>query len=298
MATTRLLRPDVIARAEALGLKARTIVEGLRAGDHKSPFRGFSVEFVQHREYVPGDDIRHIDWKSYGRSERYLIKQYEQETNFTGHLVLDASRSMVYGEGVAEKLEYAKLLTATLAYLIVHQRDSAGLNVFDEGWRTQLPPSSQIGNLQAVFRAIEDLEPRNKTGVGPLLQELAEKVRRRGLVFLISDCFDDVDRLLTGLQNLRFQGHEVTVFHVLHPDELEFPFSGMTEFRGLETPDHLRTRPQVIRPAYLRALKDYLERLRRGCEAQRCDYVLMNTGRPLSQALGAYLSMRLRVRRV
>src|SRR5579885_2755468 len=141
------LDPQVLARAEALGVKARQVVEGLRVGDHKSPFKGFSVEFVQHREYVPGDDIRHIDWKSYGRSERYLIKQYEQETNFTGHLVLDASRSMVYGEGVAEKLEYAKLLTATLAYLIVHQRDSAGLNVFDEGWRTQLPPSSQIGNL-------------------------------------------------------------------------------------------------------------------------------------------------------
>jgi uncharacterized protein (DUF58 family) len=298
MPTTRLLKPDVIARAEALGLKARTVVEGLRAGDHKSPYRGFSVEFVQHREYVPGDDIRHIDWKSYGRSERYLIKQYEQETNFTGHIVLDASRSMVYGRGPEGKLEYAKLLAASLAYLVVHQRDSVGLNVFDDAWRTILPPSTQVGNLQTVFRTLEDLEPRNKTGVGPLLQELAEKVRRRGLVFLISDCFDDVDRLLTGLRYLRFQGHEVTVFHVLHPDELEFPFTGMTEFRGLEIPQHLRTRPQVIRPAYLRALKDYLGRLRRGCEGQRCDYVLLNTRRPLGPALAEYLSMRLRVRRV
>jgi uncharacterized protein (DUF58 family) len=298
MATTRLLRPDVIARAEALGLKARTIVEGLRAGDHKSPYRGFSVEFVQHREYVPGDDIRHIDWKSYGRSERYLIKQYEQETNFTGHLILDASRSMVYGEGRESKLEYAKLLTATLAYLIVHQRDSAGLNIFDDEWRAQLPPSSQVGNLQMIFQTLEHLEPRNKTGVGPLLQELAEKVRRRGLVFLISDCFDDVERLLTGLRNLRFQGHEVTVFHILHPDEVEFPFTSMTEFRGLEVLQKLRTRPQLIRPAYLRALRDYLDRLRRGCEAQRCDYVLMNTGRPVGPALAAYLAMRLRVRRV
>src|SRR2546421_5955827 len=173
------LPADVLARAEALGLKARTIVEGLRVGDHKSPYRGFSVEFVQHREYVPGDDIRHIDWKSYGRSERYLIKQYEQETNFTGHVVLDASRSMVYGRGSEEKLEYAKLLAATLAYLVVHQRDSVGLNVFDDAWRTILPPSTQVGNLQTVFRTLEDLEPRNKTGVGPLLQELAEKVRRR-----------------------------------------------------------------------------------------------------------------------
>src|SRR5271163_2631996 len=133
MATTRLLRPDVIARAEALGLKARTVVEGLRVGDHKSPFRGFSVEFVQHREYVPGDDIRHIDWKSYSRSDRYTIKQYEQETNFIGHLLLDASRSMHYGEGVTNKLEYGKLLAATISYLIIHQRDTVSLGVFDEG---------------------------------------------------------------------------------------------------------------------------------------------------------------------
>ena len=296
MATTRLLRPDVIARAEALGLKARTVVEGLRAGDHKSPFRGFSVEFVQQREYVPGDDIRHIDWKSYGRSERYLIKQYEQETNFTGHLILDASRSMVYGEGRESKLEYAKLLTATLAYLIVHQRDSAGLNIFDDEWRAQLPPSTQIGNLQTIFETLEDLEPRNKTGVGPLLQELAEKVRRRGLVFLISDCFDDVERLLTGLRNLRFQGHEVTVFHILHPDEVDFPFTTMTEFRGLEDLNKLRTRPQLIRPAYLRALDRYLQELQKGCEVNRCDYVQMKSSRPLAEALTEYLARRLRTR--
>src|SRR5437588_13037026 len=136
---TRTLQPDVIARAQALGLKARGIVEGLRVGDHKSPFRGFSVEFVQHREYVPGDDIRHIDWKGYGRSERYTIKQYEQETNFTAHLLVDASRSMLYGEGEANKLEFAKTLTAVLAYLVIHQRDSVALNVFDAGWREPLP---------------------------------------------------------------------------------------------------------------------------------------------------------------
>ena len=290
------LQPDVIARAQALGLKARGIVEGLRVGDHRSPYRGFSVEFVQHREYVPGDDIRHIDWKSYGRSERYTIKQYEQETNFTGHLLLDASRSMLYGDGPTNKLEYAKLLAAVLAYVIIHQRDSAALGVFDSTWRVQLPGSSQPGHVQAILRALEDSEPEEKTAIAPLLNQFADQVRRRGLVFLISDCFDEVPELLKGLQHLRFQGHEVTVFHVLHPDETGFPFDGMVRFDGLEEQRHLLTRPHLIRAAYLRTVDAYLRELRAGCEASRCDYVPLDTSRPLAETLGAYLARRLRVK--
>jgi uncharacterized protein (DUF58 family) len=293
-----LLHPDVIARAQALGLKARTIVEGLRVGDHKSPFRGFSVEFVQHREYVPGDDIRHIDWKSYGRSERYTIKQYEQETNFAAHILLDASRSMRYGEGDANKLEYAKLLAASLAYLVIHQRDSAGLAIFDQGWRTQFPPSGQPGHVMTLLSALEDTQPLDKTTIGPLLHDLAQQIRRRGLVFLISDCLADVDSLLAGLQHLRFQGHEVTVFHVLHPDELEFPFDGNVKFDYLEGPLQVLTRPHLIRPAYLRAVQGYLKELQTGCERNRCDYLLMDTSRPLADMLAAYLARRMRVRLV
>src|SRR5215831_1361993 len=154
------LKPDVVSRAQALGVKARTLVEGLRVGDHKSPYRGFSVEFVQHREYVPGDDLRHIDWKGYGRSERYTIKQYEQETNFIAHLVLDASRSMLYGDGDANKLEYAKTLAAVLAYLIIHQRDSCALDIFDSDWREQLPPSSQVGHVQTILHTLESVRPQ------------------------------------------------------------------------------------------------------------------------------------------
>src|SRR5207247_1677544 len=188
------LQSDVIDRAQVLGLKARTIVEGLRVGDHRSPYRGFSVEFVQHREYVPGDDIRHIDWKSYGRSERYTIKQYEQETNFAGHILLDASRSMLYGEGDTNKLEYAKVLAAVLAYLIVYQRDSVGLSVFDAGWRERLPVSGQVGHMQTILHTLESIEPREKTAIAPLLHDLAAQVQewRDG-----------------GFQHLRFQGHEV-----------------------------------------------------------------------------------------
>lgn len=290
------LEPDVLARAQALGLKARGIVEGLRVGDHKSPYRGFSVEFVQHREYVPGDDPRHIDWKGYGRSERYTIKQYEQETNFIGHILLDASRSMLYGDGTTNKLEYAKLLAASLAYQIIHQRDCASLAVFDSAWRTQLPASSQPGHIQVILKALESTQPQEKTAIGPLVHQLAQQVRRRGLVFLISDCFDDVAGLLGGLQHLRFQGHEVTVFHVLHPDELGFPFEGMTKFDALEESIRVLTRPHLIRPAYLRTLQNYLKEMREGCEANRCDYVLLDTSRPLAEALAEYLARRLRTR--
>lgn len=298
MAVTTYLPPDVLSRAEALGLKARTVVEGLRVGDHKSPFRGFSVEFVQHREYVPGDDIRHIDWKSYGRSERYTIKQYEQETNFIGHLLVDGSNSMLYGEGETNKLQYAKVLTAVLSYLVVHQRDSVSLNVFDSDWRDRLPVSSQLSHVQTILTTLESLQPREKTSIAPLLQQMAEQARRRGLVFLISDCLDDVDSLLTGLQHLRFQGHEVTIFHVLHGDELTFPFDGMTRFDGLEMPDRVLTRPQQIRTAYLKHLQAFLDQLRKGCDAQRCDYVLMDTTKPMAPVLSQYLASRLKVRRM
>ncbi len=292
------LKPDVIARAKALGLKARTIVEGLRVGEHKSPFRGFSVEFVQHREYVPGDDIRHIDWKSYGRSERYTIKQYEQETNFVGHVLVDASRSMLYGKGESNKLEYAKLLAATLSYLIVHQRDTVSLSIFDSHWRERLPASSQAGHVHTITQTLENTDPQEKTAIGPLLEDLAQQVRRRGLVFLISDLFDDPQSIMEGLRYLRFQGHEVMVFHVLHADEMDFPFDGMTKFDGLEMDRRLLTRPQLIRPAYLKALQRYLEDVRQGCETNQCDYILVDTARPLGQTLPEYLGRRLKVRTV
>jgi uncharacterized protein (DUF58 family) len=288
-----LLQPDVLARAEALGLAARQVVEGLRVGEHKSPYRGFSVEFVQHREYVPGDDIRHIDWKSYGRTERYTIKQYEQETNYVGHLIIDTSNSMHYGEGESNKLHYAKLLTASLAYVIIRQRDSASLRIFDNQWRGELPASSQMGHVQTICKMLEESKPAEKSGMGPLLEQLAERVARRGLVFLISDCFDDPAALLKGLRHLRFRGHEVVLFHVMHPDELEFPLDGNIRFADLEGPEELMTRPHLLRPAYLRAVQAFRSELERGCERGQIEYVLMRTDRPMRAALGEYLIRRL-----
>jgi uncharacterized protein (DUF58 family) len=295
---TAYFRPEVVGRAEALGLRARTIVEGLRVGDHKSPYHGFSVEFAQHREYVPGDDVRYVDWRVWGRSERYVIKQFEQETNFYAHLLLDASRSMLYGEGEQNKLEYAKTLVASLAYLIVAQRDGAGLYVFDSAWRAQLPPAGQPGHVQEILRTLESVEPREKTAIGPLLHELADRLRRRGLVFLVTDAFDEVPPLLDGLRHLRFQGHEVILFHVLHPDEIAFPFDGMVKFDGMEEPLHLLTRPRLVRPSYLRALDEWLRELRQGCEIHRVDYVWADTSRPVAETLTGYLARRLRVRRI
>ena len=291
------LKPDVLARAEALGLKAKQVVEGLRVGDHKSPYKGFSVEFVQHREYVPGDDIRHIDWKSYGRSERYTIKQYEQETNFIAHVLLDASNSMRYGGGTTNKLEYAKLIAASLSYLIVRQRDSVALRVFSDSWVAELPASSQLSHIHAITHTLEDTQPRDKTRIGPLIDEVADRISRRGLVFLISDCFDDVETTLAGLRHLRFRGHEVILFHVLHKDEVEFPLDGNIRFVGLEVAQELMTRPHLIAPAYRRIVQKYLKEMQRGCDGSGVDYVRVMTNRPLTAALGEYLVRRLQVAR-
>jgi uncharacterized protein (DUF58 family) len=205
---------------------------------------------------------------------------------------------MEYGDGATNKLEYAKLLAATLAYVVVKQRDSVALNVFDADWRVELPASSSMANVNTILHTLEAIKPEEKTTIGPLLEQLADRVRRRGLVFLISDAFDEVDSILKGLKHLRFQGHDVTLFHVLHPDEVEFPFTGNVKFDGLELPEEIKTRPHLIRPAYLRVVQNYLAELRGGCDAYRVDYVRMDTGKPLEHALSKYLITRLQMGRL
>jgi uncharacterized protein (DUF58 family) len=289
-----LLDPVAISRAESLGLHARFIVEGYMAGEHKSPYRGFAVEFAQHREYAFGDDTRHLDWKVLGRTDRYYIKQYEQETNYVAHLLLDGSESMQYGSGPLSKLHYGKMMAACLAYLVLRQRDAVALALFDTTVRDSTPRSDNLGTLPKLLTKLAAFEPKAQTNIGAVLHDLAHQIRRKGIVILISDFFDDEPRVLDGLQHLRFGGHEVIVFHVLDPYELDFPFLGLVEFEGLEGVPKLLTRPSEIRKSYLRELEAFRLRLRAGCEKNNCHYVLVTTAQPLHEVLSGYLAFRLK----
>jgi uncharacterized protein (DUF58 family) len=288
-----LLDPEAIQKAEHLGLQARTIVEGYMAGAHKSPFRGFAVEFAQHREYVPGDDTRHLDWKVLGRSDRYYIKQYEQETNFVAHLLLDGSESMKYGSSRVTKLDYAKVMAACLAYMILLQRDAAAVTVFDQNAREHLPRTDNLARIHQICSVLSTFNPTETTAISTVLEDLALKARRRGIVVLISDLLDDEDKIIRGLQHLRFAGHEVIVFHVLDPFELSFPFNGSVEFIGLEKQGRLQTRPAEIRKSYLAEFGAFLERIRLACERNNCTYLKVATDQPWAEVLSAWLATRL-----
>jgi uncharacterized protein (DUF58 family) len=289
-----LLDPVAISRAEALGLNARFIVEGYMAGEHKSPYRGFAVEFAQHREYTHGDDPRHLDWKVLGRTDRYYIKQYEQETNYVGHLLLDGSESMQYGSGKLSKFQYGKVMAACLAYLILHQRDAAALAIFDREVREYSPRSDNLATIHKLMAKLAAFAPGGSTRIGAVLHDMARQLRRKGIVILISDFFDDETEVLAGIQHLRFGGSEVVVFHVMDPYELEFPFAGLVEFEGLEQSGKVLTRPAEIRKSYLQEVEAFRARLRDGCERNQCHYTLVNTAQPLHEVLSAYLAFRLR----
>jgi len=289
-----LLDPLAIARAESLGLNARYIVEGYMAGEHKSPYRGFAIEFAQHREYTHGDDTRHLDWKVLGRTDRYYIKQYEQETNYVANILLDGSESMKYGSGKLTKLQYGKMIAACLAYLILHQGDAVALGLFDTTMRDYTPRSDNQATIHRLMSKLASFEPRQQTNISSVLHDMAIQIRRKGIVIVISDFFDDEQKILDGIQHLRFGGNEVIVFHTLDPHELEFPFMGLVEFEGLEDVPKILTRPSEIRKSYLREMEGFRLRLRDGCEKNQCHYVLVNTGHPLPEVLSSYLAFRLR----
>ncbi|HLL91147.1 MAG TPA: DUF58 domain-containing protein [Tepidisphaeraceae bacterium] len=303
-----LLDPETISQAEALGLAARQVVEGYMSGEHKSPFRGFSIEFTQHREYVPGDDTRHLDWKVLGRTERYYLKQYEQETNYVAHLLIDGSESMRYGSGVKgggrgaaprgqasaglSKFDYAKRIAACLAYVILHQRDAISLSLFDDAVRNYVPRTGSLGSMHGLMATLAAFGPSQKTNVGDVLHNAAAQIRRRGIVILISDLFDDEQKVLDGIQHLRFGGNEVIVFHVMDPFELQFPFDGNVEFEGLEGYDKMQARPHDIRKSYLAEVTAFQRRMAEGCERNTSHYVLVDTSHPLHEVLAGYLAFR------
>jgi len=292
--TFKYLDLDALAGIHSMQLLAKTVVEGYILGLHRSPFRGFSVEFAEYRQYAPGDEIRHIDWKVFGRSDRYYIKQYEEETNLSCHILLDCSASMGYGSGKITKLQYGSFLAATLAYFMVSQRDATGLVLFDDKVRTMLPPRSRLSHLHMLLSTLEDQKAGAGTHIAGPLHEMAEGIRKRGLLVLISDLYDKPGDVLGALQHLRFQGSDLIVFQIADPAELKFPFSQLTEFVDPETGESLLAAGEAMRKPYLEAMEKFFGQYRIGCADLKVDYHLFDTATPLELALSEYVHRRSR----
>jgi uncharacterized protein (DUF58 family) len=295
--TGELLDAEAVSRGESLGLAARKIVEGYRVGEHRSPFHGFAIEFAQHREYAPGDDMRHLDWKVLGRSDRYYIKQYEQDTNFVAHLLVDGSASMNYGSGKLTKLQYAKVVAACLAYTILLQRDAVALALMDTQVKEYLPRTDNLDKINLIMDRLAAFQATGETRLSGAIEQVSREVRRRGISILISDFFDDEEGLAKGLERLTFSGNEVIVFHTLDPYELTFPFDGTWRFKDLEGSAELKTSPDDIRKTYLKNFEAFRGRIRRICEKYQVHYVLADTGKSIAETLSAYLAFRSGTRR-
>ncbi len=325
----KYLDPEVLTRIGRLELRARMVVEGFISGMHRSPYHGFSVEFASHREYVPGDDTRHIDWRLFARGDRLYIKQYEEETNLRTTVLLDCSGSMLYPEhdprgwsgrrgkkgtgtiyrngpkGASHKLDlspfspwrnkydYSATLAASLIYLLMHQQDACGLVLYDSQMREQVPPTSQSAQLRAMIDLIERRKPEGETDVKLALTSLADRLRQRGLVVLISDLLTDATQVITGLQQLKHRGQDLIVMHVLDEDELTFPFNDNTLFEGIEQPIRSLVDPQALRARYLEIVQAFVSRIRAACMDHGIDYVLLSTKDPLDAGLAAYLAGRM-----
>ena len=290
----KYLDPRTLAKLKGLQLRARHIVEGYVSGLHRSPYHGFSIEFAEHREYAPGDDLRYVDWKVFGRTDKFYLKQYEDETNLIAYLVLDVSESMQYRgpDAPLSKLEYAQCLAAALAWLVVHQQDSVGLVTFDDQIRAHIRPSSNPSHLQQILRVMETTQAAGKTSTGPIFHELAERFTKRGVVVILSDLFDDVDSMMAGLKHFRHRRHDVILLHVLDPAESDFPFNRPTLFKGLEQYSEVLTDPKSLRKAYLDEFGQFLHRVRRGCRQTGMEYRQIRTDQPLDTVLPGYLAQR------
>ncbi len=286
--------PETLARIRPLGLRARTLVEGLVSGSHRSPLRGHSIEFAQHREYVPGDDLRQVDWKVYARSDKYYLKQYEDETSLIAYLLVDHSESMLYcGQPSGlNKLQYAQLLAYSLAYLVVEQQDYAALMTFSDAIDGWLPPSGSPTQLEDMIGVMEQASNNQRTDLAQVIEQVTQRLSRRGLVILISDMLDDIDRMLRAMRLLKFAGHDVLVMHVLDRDEVEFPFDTMTRFEGLEKLPQVVTDPLLIAGAYRKAISEFCQALEVGCRKMDVDYFRVLTTESLAVALPKLLASR------
>lgn len=287
------LRPDVIQQVQRLDLKARFIVEGFLAGLHRSPYHGFSVEFSEHRKYTPGDDIRLIDWNVYGKTDRYYIKKYEAETNLEAYLLVDCSGSMDFSrEGRMTKMDYAICLGAALGYMCVHQQDPVGLFAFDEKIRQYLPPKSKRSHLTNILTALARTKPSGRTNLPEVLHEVAQRVKKRSLIILLSDLLADQQQVIEGLQHLRYAGHDLIIFQILDHSEITFDFDGQVRFEEPETHEHIQADPQAIRSAYLEEIRAFINEYRQQCQAVRADYITVDNAMTFDKALVEFLTQR------
>ena len=289
----RFLHPEAIKRIARLDLRAQHIVEGFLSGMHRSPYFGQSVEFLQHREYAPGDDLRHVDWKVWARQDRLYIKQFEEDTNMRVNLLVDVSSSMAYGEGHLTKYEYAATIATSLAFLILKHQDAVGCMTFDDKVRAKIQTLSKRTQLASIIQSLDVNKPNDKTDLGNIFLQAAETYPRRGMMIVVSDLFGDVAATMKGLRLLRQRGHDILVFHVMDDDELEFPFTGPTRFEDMESETRLNCNPKALREGYLEALREFLDEVRHECAKNSIDYALVKTSDPLDAVLAQFLSRRM-----
>lgn len=290
----RFLAPEVLARISSLELLARTVVEGFISGLHRSPFTGFSTEFAEYRQYMPGDDLRYLDWKLLGRTDRYYIKKYRADTNSQCHILIDASASMRYTTTGISKLQYAQFLGSSLAYLANKQQDAVGLIAFDQEVRTHVPAQSRTGHMQTIFGWMERLEAGNETRLSQMLHVAAERISRRGIIVVISDFYDEPEAIISALQHLRFKGNDVIVFHVLDKNETEFEFTEPVLLEDSETEEEIHVMPDILADGYRNTIREHIGRLRDGAAQNKIDYELLTTDKPLDYALFSFLAKRAR----
>jgi uncharacterized protein (DUF58 family) len=287
------LDPHVLDRIKRLELRARMVVEGFITGMHRSPFNGFAIEFAGHREYSPGDELKHIDWKVWSKTDRFYIKEYEEETNLKCTVVVDSSKSMAYGEPGWSKFDYAATAAASLAHLLQQQQDSVGLVTFSTKVTNNLPASSRSNHLRLMVHTLDEMSPDDKTDVADVFVELAGQIRQRGIVAIFSDLFVDEETLKEALQQFRLRRHDVILFHIMHSDELGFPFDENTRFIGLEdVEDEIEADPRALQQAYLDEVEKYLEFIRKTCASIGVDYRLVNANEPLDAVLAEFLAFR------
>ena len=295
----RYLEPRTLAKVGSLELRARLIVEGLMSGMHRSPYQGISVEFAQHRPYSAGDDIRHVDWKVFGRTEKVYLKQYQQETNLDLVCIVDASESMGFGSIRSpdnstqwSKYDHATAIAATLSYMAIQQQDSVGLAIFDQNLSRYFKSSNSPAQWKLVINELQQIPRWNKTNTGRVLDQIAEKLTHRSLIVILSDFFDDLDGIKQGLRHLRYKKHEVLVFQILDPQEIEFPFEDVTMFKGMEALGDLLTEPRALRAGYLDQLRQFTDGLKQLCRGMNIDFQRFSSGDSLDVALSQFLATR------